>query len=460
MRVLLAVPRCHNPKQTYREYPLGVGFVGTILKRHGHDVRIVDGNVQPMDEASFVDAVAKYQPDAIGFSVITPNYPAARRQIEAVKRIWPRLPVVVGGIHATLFPEDLLADGADVVVLGEGEGIALRLFERLRDNQPLRDIGGLVFRDKLGAVVVTARPDKSMLDDRIMVDRSLYDLSKYSHHSILASRGCPYRCAFCCNPSGADRTHKAPSRQHEAVIAEMEYLRDSFGAREIFFADDVFLHRRRDLLAFCQDYSARRVGVRWIAQLRPDRMDREAAQAFAGAGCQRVCFGVEAGSDAILRRARKGASRSRMAVGVRAAIEAGLRVKTGWIYGLPGSLDEQYESIRFMRELRPHEISIHQLIPFPGTVYYAQPQRFGIRIANPKAFEGFCYGGLDGNIQFDYLSQAQLMKLLEDTAAALEAEGYVSSDLAGPDDPYVYSTPLCRSSMTVFRPPAASVVPA
>jgi len=82
-------------------------------------------------------------------------------------------------------------------------------------------------------------------------------------------------------------------------------------------------------------------------------------------------------------------------------------------------------------EIHPHEISIHQLIPFPGTVYYDDPARFGIRIANPKAFESFCYGGLDGNIQFDYLSHAQLVKLLEETARALEAAGYVSSDQAG-----------------------------
>ena len=102
-------------------------------------------------------------------------------------------------------------------------------------------------------------------------------------------------------------------------------------------------------------------------------------------------------------------------------------------------------------ELRPHEISIHQLIPFPGTVYYQQPAQFGIRIADPKAFESFCYGGLDGDIRFDYLSHDQLVKLLEDTAAALESAGYVSSDQAGPDSEFIYTTPLSRNSMNVFR---------
>jgi hypothetical protein len=118
---------------------------------------------------------------------------------------------------------------------------------------------------------------------------------------------------------------------------------------------------------------------------------------------------------------------------------------------LPGSLAEQYESIEFMLELRPHEISIHQLIPFPGTVYYQEPSRFGIRIANPKNFESFCYGGLEGDIRFDYLSHAELVKLLEDTAQALEAAGYVSSDRAEAGSEFIYTTPLSRNSMNVFR---------
>ena len=137
--------------------------------------------------------------------------------------------------------------------------------------------------------------------------------------------------------------------------------------------------------------------------------------------------------------------------GVCAAKEAGLRVKTGWIYGLPGPIEEQYRSIDFMLELRPHEISIHQLIPFPGTVYYSDAARFGIRIRDPKAFESFCYGGLDGDIRFDYLNQAQLVQLLEDTSVALEAAGYISSDQATPGAEYIYTTPLSRNSMNVFR---------
>ena len=107
--------------------------------------------------------------------------------------------------------------------------------------------------------------------------------------------------------------------------------------------------------------------------MRADRVDPAVAEAMRAAECQRIYFGVESGSDRILRAAKKGMTTAQIRRGIRAALDAGLRVKTGWIYGLPGSLEEQYESIPFMLDLRPHEISIHQLIPFPGTSLLHRP---------------------------------------------------------------------------------------
>jgi radical SAM superfamily enzyme YgiQ (UPF0313 family) len=455
MRILFVAPRSHNPKQTYREYPLGVGFLGTLLKQHGHEVRVYDQNVEGPDDEGLLQLVAEFQPEIAGFSVITPNYPVARKQMRRLKQLHPDMWVLAGGIHATLFPDDLVADGADAVVLGEGEPVIVELVASLGQGRDLGGLPGLLFRARTGEVIRTAgHCQAASLDELPVVDRSLYNLAKYTHHSMLASRGCPHHCAFCCNYTGTVRDDGVGVRGPEKVIAEMEHLRDAYGAREIFFADDIFLLRKHDIVEFCRACAARAVGVKWIGQMRADRVDDTVAQAMRGAECQRIYFGVESGSDHILRKADKGMTTAQIRRGIRAALHAGMRVKTGWIYGLPGSLREQYKSIPFMLDLRPHEISIHQLIPFPGTIYYTDPSRFGIRIADPKAFESFCYGGLDGDIQFDYLSHSQLRQLLEDTASALEAAGYVSSDQAGPDAEYIYTTPLSRNSMNVFRPAA------
>src|ERR1700722_17355196 len=455
MRVLLVAPRSYNPKQMYREYPLGIGFLGTLLKQSGHEVRVFDQNVEGLSDEGLFQLVTEFQPEIAGFSVITPNYPVARQQIRKLKQLHPEVRVLAGGIHATLFPDDLMADGVDVVVLGEGEPVILQLVASLAEGRDLGALPGLLFRAATGEVVRTAgHSQTSTLDDLPIVDRSLYKLPKYTHPSMLASRGCPHHCAFCCNYTGTVRNDGVAIRQYERVIEEMEHLRDVHGAKEIFFADDIFLLRKHDILEFCRANAERRVGVKWIGQMRADRVDAKVAEAMRAADCQRIYFGVESGSDRILRDAQKGMTTAQIRRGIRAAFDAGLRVKTGWIYGLPGTLEDQYESIPFMLDLRPHEISIHQLIPFPGTIYYTDAARFGIRIADPKAFESFCYGGLDGDIQFDYLSHDQLRQLLEDTADALEAAGYVSSDKAGPGAEFIYTTPLSRNSMNVFRPDA------
>ena len=458
MKVLFAVPRSYNPKQMYREYPLGVGFLGTVLKQQGHEVRIFDQNAEGVADTGLFNVVAEFQPAVVGFSVITPNYPVARQQLRRLKLEYPGIRLVAGGIHASMFPEDLIADGVDVVVLGEGEAVITELLACLVEEREPNHVRGIVFRNRSGELIKTPGwSQNSELDDLPFVDRRLYNLPRYTHHSMLASRGCPFHCAFCCNYTGTIRNDGVAIRWHEKVIDEMEHLRDNFAAREIFFADDIFLMRKADIQQFCRSCAARSLGVRWIGQLRADRVDPSIAAALVQAGCQRIYFGVESGSEAILQRARKGMNKDQIRRGVRAAIDAGLRAKTGWIYGLPGSLSEQYESIDFMLELRPHEISIHQLIPFPGTIYYKEPTQFGIRIANPKSFESFCYGGLEGDIRFDYLTHSQLVTLLADTAIALESAGYVNSDEADANSEFIYTTPLSRNSMNVFRSQAQPV---
>ena len=86
----------------------------------------------------------------------------------------------------------------------------------------------------------------------------------------------------------------------------MQYLRDSYGAREIFFADDIFLLARVISCSFADPAPHETSGLRWIGQMRADRVDRNIAEAMAQAGCQRIYFGVESGSEAILQRAKKG----------------------------------------------------------------------------------------------------------------------------------------------------------
>jgi len=452
MKVFLIVPRCLNPKQMYREYPLGVGLIATALRQQGHDAAVYDQNAEGADDELLFARLHRFAPHVVGFSVITPNYPVARRQIARLRSQCPGVFLLAGGMHANLFPEDLIADGVDVVVLGEGQAVTAALLDCVRDGRTWRDLPGLVYREGRGELVRTPpAAENRAQSDLAIIDRDVYNLPLYTHHSMLASLGCPYHCKFCCNYTGTMLRAGVSIRPSVRVIEEMRYLAERYGAERVFFVDDVFLLHRRNILDFCRRLAEDRLPLQWIAQMRVDAMDRQVAEEMAAAQCQRVYFGVESGSDAILRRVGKGIDRETIRLGIQNAKSAGMRVKTGWILGLPGTLREQYESLPFMREVRPHEISIHQLIPFPGTDYYNRPADHGLRIRDPKDFESFCYGGLSDNISFDYLSHAELAELLEHAVEVLETEGYVHSDRATAEDQYVYSTPLSWRSMSVFR---------
>lgn len=441
-KVLFIVPSAYNPKHVYKEYPLGVGYIATLLKLNGHLVDIYDQNVESKCEEKLFATINRFSPDIIGFSVITPNYPVARKLIKSIKEDFSYPLLIAGGIHANLFPYDLLDDGIDLVVLGEGEYTTLQIANNLNSKQDFESLKGVVFRDRGECITTAVQPRTHHLDDLPIVDRTLYNLELYERHSMLASRGCVFKCKFCCNYTGTILANGVLVREYEKVLEEMKYLVERFDAKDIFFADDIFLAKRSKILAFCNEFINDPIDVSWTGQMRVDLITTEIAEAMKNANCNRIFFGVEAGSEEILKNINKGLSREKIVQGIKHTKEAGIRVKTGWIYGLPGNLDHQYESVELMLKTRPHEISIHQLIPFPGTTYYDRRDFYGIRIKNPKDFESFCYGGLSDNITFDYITQDQLIDLFTYTARLLESEGYVSADEAKPGDEYVYSTPL------------------
>ncbi len=449
--ILFVVPRSFNPKQMYLEYPLGVGILGTILEQNGYNVKIYDGNAEDLDLIEYLNQNNDFIPDIIGFSIITPNYPVAKINIQQLKNKYKDIKIIAGGVHSTLFPETLLKDGVDVVVKGEGEQVIVELVQCIIANKSLDNIEGIAYINNSQLIVKESHRKKVNLKDVPIVNRNLFNLKKYTHHSMIASRGCPYKCNFCCNYSGTILQKGTSVKKYQDIIYEMKYLEDTFNAKNIFFADDIFLIRKKDILDFCREYNEADLTVEWVGQMRADTIDEEIAEAMYNAGCKRIYFGVESGSDNILKTSRKNITKKQLLDGVNCAKNAGIRVKTGWIYGLPGTLKEQYESIDFMLQMRPHEISIHQLIPFPGTPYYENPEKHGIIIKDKLNFESFCYGGISDNIQFKYMTQKELETLLEDTSIALENAGYVSSDKATDNDEYIYSSPLHKKSMNVFK---------
>ena len=450
MRFLLIHVSKNWHGRVYAEYPLGAGLIATIARKCGHWAKVHD---MAVDETPIEEVIEKYHPDVVGLSFLSTSSRTAYRTM-GILRTFFQGTIIVGGIHASLFPVEVLAAGADIIVIGEGENKVAPVLKAISLNgaakkHALSLIPGLAFNNDDGLPKITESDKLSIiLDDLPIVDRTVFDLSRYTHHSLITSRGCPYCCKFCCSwgPGGRKGRMASPSR----VLKEMHELVLLHQAEVVYWADDMFFFNKKDRIEFCKELRASKLAIRWIAQLRADNIDPELAEAMHSSGCIKVCLGTEAGSDVLLRSIDKDITVEKNRNGISTAVAAGLKVKTWWIVGLPGSTDikDHLSAIELIEETRPHEVAIHNFIPLPGTQYWTEAKEFGIHLPGPEVFEDIYYYGLSDALQFDYISKEDIQSVLSEYDHRLSAMGYLPTDRATEDAKYVYTTPLQK---TTFR---------
>lgn len=448
MKIAIVVPKSFNPKQVYKEYPLGAGYIGTILKENGHNVKLYDQSVEFYENEDLVKELVEFNPDLIGFSILTATYPTSIELLNLIKKYKISCKLFAGGIHPTIFPKECLNDGFDFAIKGEGERAVLQLVDLIQNKIDIKDIPNFSYRINNEIYENKNEMVSIDIDSLPIVDRSLYKVELYSSHSISGTRGCPFTCKFCCNYNNLSKMNvKSRIRSVKSIVEEIEYLVDKFEAKDFFFTDDLFFANINNLREFSKIIKQKNIKIRYNAQLRVNMITDEVCSLLKESGCKKLEVGIEAGSEEILNDACKGISIENIKKGIAIAKKNNLRIKTNWIYGLPGNMKEQYKSIDLMIESKPNEISIHQLIPFPGTEYYDNRDEYGIDIKNPNNFESFCYGDLDDNIHYSYMSRNEYEKLIYDTIIALDENGYVSSDKQTEKSQYVYTTPFDKNSL-------------
>ncbi len=297
----------------------------------------------------------------------------SHRIAKITKEVDAGITVVAGGVHPQSMPEDTLRNAAiDFIVRGDGEPALLELCRRL----PRREIRGLSFRD--GEIVVHNPPRADIKDLGVLPDYAyhLVEMDKYFPAvgayrkwpaiNMLMTRGCPGKCIFCNSAETTLRTRPAPM-----VIEEIIRLRDSYGIREVQFYDDTFTVLKKNVLEFCRLMKERKVGVGFSCFARADCFNEEMAQALKDAGCHQVMFGVESGSQAILRVLRKDIDLAHTMNAVKLAKKVGIEVRAAFTLGNPGETVETIqETMAYALKLDPDLAIFNITTPYPGTQMY------------------------------------------------------------------------------------------
>jgi radical SAM superfamily enzyme YgiQ (UPF0313 family) len=390
--------------------PLGIAYVAAALRDAGHTVSVLDALAAAPEQTTREDGVirlgltdeqilARIDPDAqaLGLSVMFAfGWPGARRLIRAIKRRFPEKLVVCGGEHFTGLPEYSM-EGApiDYVVMGEGEEIAVALFERLArgDVADLSDLPGVCWR-RGSTVVRNPRAERTRAVDRIPWPAwDLIDLERYhTHHlvtglrygrsvPILATRGCPYQCTYCSSPQMW--TTRWYARDPMDVADEIEHYVRRYGADNFPFQDLTAIVKRDWIVAFCRTIVARGLDIRWQLPTgtRCEVVDEEVAHLLRASGCLSICYAPESGSERTRVLVKKRMKTDSLVRAVGATVRAGLNLTAFFVIGFPhdtaADLRASARLARRLARMGVHDVACAYFFPLPSTELFASLQQAG-----------------------------------------------------------------------------------
>ena len=366
--------------------PLGLASIAAFLLTRDIDCDIYDGIAEPEPMARVIRRAMAY--DVVGITVISTYAVRAMELIRALASRRDRPAIVVGGPHVTALPETMLAVGADLAVIGEGELTMRELVECLATRptaDALGQIPGLAFFAQGKLVRTARRPLVDPLDNLPMPARDRLPMHRYRSsiaraanqpsHSLLTSRGCPGHCTFCSRKTFGTRVRYYSV---ERIVEEFFVLRDRYKARDVAVWDDNFLSDKNTVTEVCTALVRRRFGLPWSVEARIDNVDEDLLRALKHAGCAYIAYGIESGSQPVLDRINKHLTLGQIRETVRLTQKIGIPIRGYFMMGLPGENESDMEAtIRLALELNIEVASFTLFVPLPGTVDFARARRSG-----------------------------------------------------------------------------------
>ena len=395
----------------YQGKPLGPSLsllsLASPLRREGFQVSIIDAAIDP----NYLDRLRNEIPSACCFGLSLLTGPMIRPAIEAsqlVRRLHPNLPIVYGGWHPTLLPEQTLqADYVDVVVRGQGEVTFLELLGCLNSKRPLDGIAGISFKVDNQIVHNSPRPiiplDALPMPAYDLVNTEAYQKACGVRKTVYASSvGCPYACNYCTDTVFYHRRFNALSP--ERVVSEVTGLVRRYELEEVSFLDSNFPVDVKRALAIARGFIESETKFRWTFQASTDllcKMSDEEVRLLGASGASHLGFGTESGSEEVLRLMNKPHQHIRdMDETARKCHQANIRVTFNLILGYPGETEaHRLETFRIMEKISRRysnvSFSPNVFTAYPGIPIWNQMKELGLK--EPQSLEEWAEVSLGRN---------------------------------------------------------------
>ena len=343
--------------------PLGILYLGTILKESGYNVELLDAAAKFYNKNNVLNWLKKVDPDIVGMSVFTVAFIPTMNLIKLIKEWNPSVKIVLGHYHPTIEAENILrkyGDYVDYCVRGEGEYTFLDLcnFLNKKEGKFPYDIKGLAFRDSKKKIILTPEaplitnldtlpiPDRRLINFDYKWNFSNFEFSKSKLTSILSSRGCPFNCSYCACTKFAKRRFRP--RSPENIIKELLIIEQE-GYTELNFVDDNFTLQPKRTIKICELIKKEKIDINWHTDGRVDQTSQNMLNWMRKTGCKSIWFGFESANQRILDLYNKKTKVSQFNEAIRKARKANIDLIVGlFMLGAPTeTLDEVKNTIKF-----------------------------------------------------------------------------------------------------------------
>ncbi len=373
MKVLFFFPRIENSfRASYA--PLGIMSIASYLNANGHKAIICD---RYFSREKLKNILSHHSPDIIGVSIMTQSFLKDAIKISKAAKA-KGLPVVWGGLTASVIPKEALESGyVDYVSINEGEYTWLDIANAFDNGEDFDDIKALAcikngkYKEPKprNFVDLTTLPET----DWSLVKPENYFQKSYGYNKMLStyfSKGCSGNCTYCYNPNFNRHTRRC--RTIKQVVDEMCYLAKEYGADGFDFTDDLMFANRGEVIDFCNEILSREIKFCWSGYLSVGILNEfEDYELMYKSGCRSIIYGIESGSERILRTVKKHLQLDSVKSNVNLCLDAGIIPITMFIIGLPGETESDLKkTVDLAKSLDGAAVACNYFTPLPGSQAY------------------------------------------------------------------------------------------
>ncbi len=397
MRVLLVTPlysRNIHLSRLASEWtcePLGVAYLAAVLRQNNHIPLVLDRRIL-LEKSNYdfewvdsetISLIDNFKPDIIGYSCSTPQVEDVTFFSAIIRNKYPKIMQIMGGPHPTLSPDTTLIEcnNIDIIVRGEGEFSLLEL----ANEMPIQLIKGISYRNNndihhnldrefISDLNVIPLPARDLLDmNYYLRPKSIDRYKDLRMMDINSSRGCYGNCTFCASPDIYNRKVRYFSAEY--IIKEINDML-KYDPNFIYFSDDVFVVNTQRTTEVCNMFIESGISskIKWVAQARADtKLNKEILLLMKKAGCIKIEFGFESGSQRILDLMKKNISVSIYKEIAKLMHEIQMDFQANIIFGyIDETEDDVLKTVEFLKEIKPASIGVNVLWALPGTKVYKE----------------------------------------------------------------------------------------